>query len=316
MRDAFIEELTELAKEDESIFLIIGDLGFGVVDQFANEFPERFLNAGITEQSMMSIAAGIASTGYKVFVYSIANFPTFRCLEQIRNDVAYHNRDVTIVAIGAGLGYGTLGYTHHAIEDLAVLRSLPNMTVISPFDPTNSKNLLKFACSTRGPKYFRLGKNGEKDIGSNFDEVTDQFSISKNGLSEIPDLLLISTGAITENVIHAADTLKEQGVRVDVIAVSVVKPLSPKIITAASKAQNLVIIEEHSTVGGFSSAILEAAAAYGTQINPMIIGLSETTLGKYNGSQAYLREQNGLDPKSLVSRINSFLTTKNECIAN
>ena len=134
MRDAFIKKLALMASSDEKIFLLVGDLGYGVVDDFAKSFPKQFLNAGVAEQNMMGMAAGLAHSGYKVFVYSIANFPTIRCLEQIRNDVCYHNLDVTIVAIGAGFGYGTLGYSHFAIEDLAVLRCLPNLNIYSPGD--------------------------------------------------------------------------------------------------------------------------------------------------------------------------------------
>ena len=132
MRDTFIEELTKFTKEDSSIFLITGDLGFGVLENFAIELPDQFLNAGVAEQNMTSLAAGMALEGRKVFTYSIGNFPTLRCLEQIRNDICYHDLDVTIVSIGGGFSYGQLGMSHHATEDLSILRAIPNLNVMVP----------------------------------------------------------------------------------------------------------------------------------------------------------------------------------------
>src|ERR1043165_2424780 len=134
MRTAFINELVLLARTNPKIFLVVGDLGFSVVEPFAKEFPDRFLNAGVAEQNMTGVAAGLASEGYHVFTYSIGNFPTLRCLEQIRNDVCYHELPVTVVAVGGGLAYGNLGYSHHAVQDLAVMRSLPRLTILAPAD--------------------------------------------------------------------------------------------------------------------------------------------------------------------------------------
>ena len=158
MRNIFIDELSELAKFDERIFLVVGDLGYGVTEPFENQFPNRFLNVGIAEQNMIGFAAGLARSGYKVFVYSIANFPTFRCLEQIRNDLCYEQLDVTVVSVGAGFSYGVLGYSHFAIEDIGIMRTLPNMQVLSPSDSNEVRSLLKYAISTESPKYLRLGK--------------------------------------------------------------------------------------------------------------------------------------------------------------
>ena len=161
MRNAFIESLQVHAREDPRIFLIVGDLGFSVVEKFAEEFPDRFLNAGIAEQNMAGVASGLASAGYHVFVYSIANFPLVRCLEQIRNDICYHNRAVTIVSVGGGLSYGALGYSHHATEDLAITLSLPNLRVFAPGDPLEVKAAIKKIVTQPSPTYLRLGKAGE-----------------------------------------------------------------------------------------------------------------------------------------------------------
>lgn len=161
MRTAFIEELIKAARENEKVFLIVGDLGYGVVEAFANEFPDRFINAGVAEQNMMGMAAGIASEGFHVFVYSIANFPTFRCAEQIRNDVAYHNLSVTVVSVGGGLSYGALGYSHHAIQDYGLVRMMPNMLIATPADPLEVRGCMEYLLQNPAPSYLRLGKAGE-----------------------------------------------------------------------------------------------------------------------------------------------------------
>ena len=163
MRNTFINNLVKRARLDDSIILIVGDLGFNVIEPFQSEFPKRFINAGICEQNMASMAAGLASEGHKVFVYSIGNFPTFRAAEQIRNDICYHNLDVTIVTVGGGLAYGNLGYSHHAIQDYGLMRLFPEMTIISPGDPNEVESCMKFINEDNTPKYLRLRKAGEKN---------------------------------------------------------------------------------------------------------------------------------------------------------
>ena len=161
MRNAFIEELVSLARKHSQIALIVGDLGFSVVEPFAEEFPDRFVNAGVAEQNMTGLAAGMASEGYHVFTYSIANFPTFRCAEQIRNDVDYHNLPVTVVAVGGGVAYGNLGYSHHAVQDYALMRCMPNMLIAAPGDPMEVRACLRYLVKHPQPSYLRLGKAGE-----------------------------------------------------------------------------------------------------------------------------------------------------------
>src|SRR5207249_10726475 len=164
MRGAFFRALLELAEQDERVHLVVGDLGFGVVEEFARRFPARFLNAGVAEQNMTGIAAGMALSGKIVFTYSIANFPILRCLEQVRNDVCYHNANVKIVAVGGGLAYGSLGATHHATEDLAILRSLPRMVVVAPGDPVETEAATRAVRTQAGPCYLRLGRAGEAKV--------------------------------------------------------------------------------------------------------------------------------------------------------
>lgn len=172
MRNAFIEELISAAQVQKNIALLVGDLGYGVVEPFAQMFPDRFFNAGVAEQNMMGMAAGLASEGFHVFVYSIANFPTFRCAEQIRNDVAYHNLPVTIVAVGGGVAYGNLGYSHHAVQDYGLLRTMPNMLIAAPGDPMEVRACMRYLINNPQPSYLRLGKAGEKNIHSEVPDVS------------------------------------------------------------------------------------------------------------------------------------------------
>lgn len=172
MRNAFIDELISFATVNDRIALIVGDLGFSVVEVFADRFPERFINAGVAEQNMMGLAAGMASEGYHVFVYSIANFPTFRCAEQIRNDVDYHKLPVTVVSVGGGLSYGNMGYSHHAVQDYSLIRAMPNMLIAAPGDPMELRACMRYLINNPQPSYLRLGKSGEPCIHNGVPEVT------------------------------------------------------------------------------------------------------------------------------------------------
>lgn len=164
MRNAFIEELVNLATQYPRIALVVGDLGYSVIEPFADRFPERFINAGVAEQNMTGLAAGMASEGYHVFTYSIANFPTFRCAEQIRNDVDYHRLPVTVVSVGGGLAYGALGYSHHAVQDYALMRSFPNLLIAAPGDPMEVRACMRYLAANPQPSYLRLGKAGEPNF--------------------------------------------------------------------------------------------------------------------------------------------------------
>jgi transketolase len=172
MRNAFIDELVSFATTNDRIALIVGDLGYSVIEPFADRFPDRFINAGVAEQNMMGLAAGMASEGYHVFVYSIANFPTFRCAEQIRNDVDYHKLPVTVVSVGGGLAYGNLGYSHHAVQDYALMRVMPNMLIAAPGDPMEVRACMRYLISHPQPSYLRLGKAGESCAHSDVPEIS------------------------------------------------------------------------------------------------------------------------------------------------
>src|SRR5439155_3322307 len=202
MREAFFSTLEEIAAIDRRVCLVVGDLGFGVVERFARRFPDRFVNVGVAEQNMTAIATGLALNGKVVFTYSIGNFATLRCLEQIRNDICYHNANVKIVAVGGGVAYGNLGYTHHAIEDIAIMRTLPNITVVAPGDPVEADLATRAIVAREGPCYLRLGKAGEPIVHS----AEPAFELGK-ALVMRPGkgVTLISTGGMLKTTCEAAE---------------------------------------------------------------------------------------------------------------
>lgn len=301
MRNAFIEELTLLAEEDDRIFLIIGDLGYGVIENFEKRFPNQFLNAGVAEQNMMGMAAGLASAGYRVYVYSIGNFPVFRCLEQIRNDICYEELDVSIVSIGAGLSYGTLGYSHHAIDDIGVMSALPGMTIYSPADPIETRRALRESVSVQTPKYFRLGKSGEPEI---FTKAPTEFP-NWSRLSIGSDLLILTTGAITVEAIEAAAQLQNLGIEVSVVAIPILKPLAFD-KTLLEQFDKVLVVEEHSESGGLGTSISEQLALNGLRASIDKLGLPDKVHHEL-GTQMYLRSFFGLDSHGIVKKVKDML---------
>lgn len=300
MRDAFITELTKLAREDDSVFLVVGDLGFSVIEEFQAEFPDRFLNPGVAEQSMLGIASGLAAAGYNVFVYSIGNFPTMRALEQIRNDVCYHDRAVTVVSVGGGFSYGYLGYTHHAIEDIAVMRALPKMTVYSPADPIEAAVLTRAAVENPGPHYLRLGKNGEKVLHHrqvSLDELERGAVLAEADDAEV---VILSTGAIVGDALEAGRVLAGRGIATRVVSVPVIKPLGLNPLAVLGGARGFVTVEEHTLYGGLASAVLERIASDGGAVPVIPVASKEEVVGRLVGSQAYLRIHNGLGVDDIV----------------
>lgn len=301
MRDTFVRSLKVRAECDPNIFMMVGDLGFGVIDSFAEDLPQQFLNAGIAEQNMMGMAAGLADTGFLPFVYSIANFPTLRCLEQIRNDVCYHNLPVSIVSIGAGMGYGTLGYSHFAIEDLAILRALPGMRILSPSDPVEVEACLDLILADPGPTYLRLGKNGEKVIHEAPVDVSEGTLSIRAG----KDYLILVTGSIAEEVLKAANTVaNDQGVEFEVRTVPIIKPLNLGGVDLKNY-EKVFIVEEHSVVGGLGSAVLEHANDLGLSTEISRIGLKDVISSEI-GSTSFLRAKMGLDAESLAVKFGNL----------
>ena len=302
MRDAFIKELEKAASKNPKIFLMTGDLGYGVVEQFAEKFPGQFLNAGVAEQNMMGMAAGLADSGRLPFVYSIANFPTFRCLEQIRNDVCYNELPVTVVSVGAGLAYGSLGYSHHAIEDLAVMRALPGMRVLSPCDPNEVRAAINTILTDPCPTYLRLGKNGEPNITSNDFKALPDVNILKPGHG----LLLLVTGSVAAQVLELAKTSEIDVIRNSQVAsIPKIKPLNLSALNL-QQFSAVVSIEEHSLTGGLNSAIYEYFREEGQFQRVFGIGLRDE-IRRDSGQADHLRMLAGLSALGIEKQIIEFL---------
>ena len=304
MRDTFVKTLIELAKEKKNIELVTGDLGFGVLKPYWETVPNQFTNAGIAEQNMASLAAGMALEGKTVFTYSIGNFPTLRCIEQIRNDCCYHNADVKIVCVGGGFVYGSLGMSHHATEDIAIMRALPNMVVMAPGDLTEAEAATKAIAEYNGTCYLRLGRGGEKRIH----EKIDNFQIGKAiKVKDGEKVCVFSTGAIFEEISQAVAILNENGIDPAVYTFPTVKPIDREVISECAKNFDLIAtVEEHNIIGGFGSAVAEVLAESPQKAKLLKIGLNDTYSSKV-GSQQYLRGEFGIDAKGIVEKITSSL---------
>lgn len=304
MRDTVIKTLIELGKKDKDIELITGDLGFGVLKSFWETLPNQFVNAGIAEQNMTGVAAGMALEGKKVFTYSIGNFPTLRCLEQIRNDCAYHNANVNVICVGGGYVYGSLGMSHHATEDIAILRALPDVTVICPGDPVEAKLATKKIAETDGTCYLRLGRGGEKVVNT----VIEEFEIGKAyKLRDVKNMTkkvaVFSTGAILEETSKACDMLEEQGIAVEQYSFPTVKPIDKAVIEdCANRFDHIFTVEEHNIVGGFGGAVAEVLAECSGKAKLHRIGIDDFYCIEV-GNQSYLREQVGLSAIKIVTGI-------------
>jgi transketolase len=288
MRTAFIEALIASARTHPDIFLVVGDLGFSVVEPFAREFPDRFLNAGIAEQNMMGLAAGLASEGYHVFTYSIANFPTLRCIEQFRNDVCYHNFSVTIVAVGAGLAYGNLGYSHHAVQDIACLRGMPNIQLMSPCDPGETKAALRHLVTNPGPSYLRLGKAGEPEL-----RVSGSFGrgpILVAGSSQSRQAV-VATGSILSEALRAASSLED----VAVYSMPVLAPVIGSDLEALWQHGRIITVEEHVRQGGLGELI---SGFRPVGVRQSILSINSDLSGIV-GSQQFLRQAHNIDHEAI-----------------
>lgn len=301
MRDTFVKTLIELAKKDKNIELVTGDLGFGVLKPYWEQLPEQFINAGIAEQNMTTMAAGMALEGKTVFTYSIGNFPTIRCLEQIRNDCAYHNANVKIVCVGGGFVYGSLGMSHHATEDLALLRALPGVVVMAPGDLVEAECATKAIAEYPGTCYLRLGRGGEKRI---HDKI-DNFQIGKAiKINDGEKVALFSAGAIFDEVQEACKLLNEEGINPALYTFPTIKPIDKDVIEKyASEFDYVVTVEEHNIVGGFGGAVSEVMAEMKNKKAQLIrIGLNDI-YSSIVGSQKYLRDQYGMSAKKIAQRV-------------
>lgn len=302
MRDKFTATLHTLAEKDKNIILITGDLGFGVLKKYWEDFPKQFINAGISEQAMTGMAAGMALEGKTVFTYSIGNFPTLRCIEQIRNDCAYHNANVKIVCVGGGFVYGALGMSHHATEDIAMLRALPNVVVMAPGDPIEAEAAVKAIYEYAGLCYLRLGRGGEKYIHT---EEVKHYKIGQSlKFYSGNDLYLFSTGGILGEAKRAADILRVRGISAGLISFPTVKPIDMRTIQDTAKTvKHIFTIEEHNIVGGFGSAVAEVVAGISDKCSNVVrIGLNDQ-YSSIVGTQDYLRHMYGMSAEKIVLKV-------------
>jgi transketolase len=290
LRTSFIKTLYEIAAEDPRVLLIVGDLGFGVVTDFAKRYPKN----------MTGVAAGMALSGRIVFTYSIANFPTLRCLEQIRNDVCYHAANVKIVSVGGGYAYGSLGMTHHATEDIAIMRSLPGMKVVAPGDPVETRLAVRALVKDPSPYYLRLGRAGEPIIHpADIDFAIGRAITVRNGL----DATLISTGGMLDNSIKAATKLEAEGFSVKVVSMHTLKPLDHAVLTEVAATSGPVLtVEEHSEIGGLGSAVADVLAQAGYPGVFRKIALPDR-FSSVAGDYEYLRALAGLDVSGIADAV-------------
>lgn len=300
MRNAFIKALIEQARRDPAIWLLCGDIGFSVLEGFAKEFPERFINVGVAEQNMIGVAAGLALSGKTVFTYTIGNFSFMRCLEQIRNDVCYHNLNVKVVALGGGFAYGAMGYTHHVIEDIAMMRVLPNITLAAPGDPMETTLVTEALCQTPGPGYLRIGRGGEPIVHS----IPPVFKLSKAiVMREGRDVTIVSSAGTLDIAAKAADELAFSGVSAGLISMPILVPFDKGTLLAAIAATNsIVTIEEHGN-GGLGSLVLECFTDHAIHKSLRRIFV-QRPLSEQSGDKAWLRELHGITANVIVKTVN------------
>ena len=304
MRKAFAEEITNYAREIRNIVLLSGDIGNKMFDEFKEIAPNRFFNCGIAESNMMSVASGMALSGLKPVIYTITPFTTLRCLEQIKIGAAYHDAPVIIIGTGSGLSYAELGATHHSLDDIAILRSIPNIKILAPCDSNELRAFLKQSIDSKGPTYIRIGKKGEPIItnSSNIPRIGEA-----NILCEGSDNLVIGIGPILSEAIVAAKKTLENGKSTCVISMGSIKPLDEKILFKMSERnfKKWIVLEEHSKIGGLSSAILEWKEDNDMH-TPKIKRFGSKDEFLHNlGKQDYLRRVIGLDSDSIFRELNN-----------
>lgn len=251
MRNTVINKITAAAAKDKGIFLITGDAGYGVLDEYKNKFPHRFLNLGIAEQNMISFASGLALTGYKVFVYNIIPFVMYRCYEQVRNDICYQHLPITLIGIGSGVTYAPQGVTHYSVEDIALARTLPNLTVMSPSDPMEAAACAEYAMHSKGPVYIRLAKTGESSIHKNILKSINEPIVIEEG----KDIAILFHGSVGVEVMNAVKGLKEKPVT---ISMPMLYPADfNSLEKKLGKVKTIITVEEHFVDGGLGSIVSE-----------------------------------------------------------
>jgi len=300
VRIAFVNTLQELAKKNKNIMLLTGDLGYSVFERYIKLFPKQFINMGVAEQNMTGVAAGLAIENKTPFIYSIVPFITMRNFEQIRNDICYQNLNVKIIGVGAGFSYGPYGHTHHGLEDIGILRTLANLTIICPGDPIETELAVKKAIEIKGPVYIRLGRAGEAIVH----DKRPKFSIGKGLIiKEGKDITIIATGNMLGIGLEVSKKLKNRGISVRLISMHTIKPFDSEIIIdSVKKTKAIFSLEEHSIIGGLGSAVSEVLAENKISTRFKRLGVPDR-FTKEIGDQEYMRKVNGLSIDSIVEVI-------------
>jgi transketolase len=305
MRNAFAKEITRLAQEDERIVLLSGDIGNRLFDEFKAKCPDRFYNCGVAEANMIGVAAGLALNGLRPVCYTIAPFITYRCMEQIRVDLGYHDVPVVIVGTGAGLAYASLGATHHSCEEVGMLRLIPDLIVLTPADAVEVRAALRTALRQPHPAYMRIGKKGEPVVHQT---ALDNFAIGRAlPVRTGTDVALLASGVVLPLALETADLLATQGISAEVVSFPTVKPLDETTLRRVfSQFRVVATVEEHSVLGGFGGAVAEWATA--TLDHPRLLrfGTGDEFLHE-TCDQEDARARFGLTPAALSEKIRAAL---------
>lgn len=301
MRNTFAREITAIAAENRSVVLLSGDIGNKLFDDYKKVAPDRFYNCGVAEANMIGVAAGMALTGLRPVTYTITSFATVRCLEQIRVDLCYHDLPVLIVGTGSGLSYTELGPTHHSCEDVGLLRMLPNMTIVCPCDPSETRLAVRAAMSWEGPVYLRLGKKGEPAIHPSPPDFRIGRSITVRAGS---DACILSTGSVMSLSLEAADLLLERGIAARVESFHTVKPLdAERLGEIHGRYAVMATVEEHSRIGGLGGAVAEWMSDQPRRNTRLLrFGTADRFLDEV-GSQRYGRRRHGLTKERIADGI-------------
>ena len=305
MRNAYLDKLYELAGKDKNVLALISDNGAIVYDKYRAAYPQQYMNFGISEANMIAAAAGMTIRNKIPFAYTIGAFLAYRALEFIRNDVCYQNKNVKIVGIGSGYVYASLGPTHHTTEDIAILRSIPNLTIFSPASPLESKKVTQAAYEINGPVYIRLGRNGEPEIYENDYEFIPGKGIE---MRQGTDITLVGTGTTVYDLLKANEVLTRDGISARVINMHTIKPFDEEMIIKAAKETKCILsVEEHSIYGGLGGAIAEIIAEKNLNVKFKRMGL--TDFAKGYGTYDEIKETNGLSTNDIVNSAKLLLNS-------
>ena len=305
MRNEFAKTITELAKKKEDIVLLAGDIGNRLFDEFKKNNPDRFYNCGVAEANMTGVASGLASSGFRPITYTITPFNTARCFEQIRLDICYPNLPVIIVGTGSGLSYASLGATHHSMEDISILKTLPNLQIICPGDQKEVREALIKAYESKKPTYIRLGKKGEPLIH----KTKPKFEIGKSiFVKKGSDIAILGVGNALSIASNCEEILKKKKISSDLISFHTPKPIDHQLLKKLFKSDKLiVVIEEHGLIGGVGSGILEWASDNRIDTRNILRFGGPDKFLTGCGNQNEARNFIGLTPKKICSQVISRL---------